>query len=366
MRIGIDGDPITVGRTGVGLYVAELVSHILRLAPQEEFLIYRTRHGSDRACLGAWKGKARVISAPKPLLALRTWLDQLDVYHGTNYRLRGSARQGAVLSIHDLAIVRMPEVARHQWMVGWKCEKTRRMAQRATIVITGSEHTARDLVELIGVPREKIEVTHYGVGEEFYPDRTRAGRKEVCRRHVLPRHRYILFVGTLEPRKNLPTLVAAFGRLPDIRRSHCLVLAGAPGWRVQEIHDAIVRSGLVGEVIMPGYLCADELRSLYTYADLFVYPSLYEGFGFPPLEAMACGAPVITSNVSSLPEVVGDAALQVDPRDPRALAHAMQTVLEDEQVAATLRSRGFDRAKQFSWEQTARKTLQIYRRVSNV
>ena len=114
---------------------------------------------------------------------------------------------------------------------------------------------------------------------------------------------------------------------------------------------------------MPGYLPADDLRRLYSYADLFVYPSLYEGFGLPPLEAMACGAPVITSNTSSFPEVVGDAALQIDPRDPDALADAMNAVLEDESLAATLRASGFDRVKRFSWERAARETLQVYRRV---
>jgi glycosyltransferase involved in cell wall biosynthesis len=122
---------------------------------------------------------------------------------------------------------------------------------------------------------------------------------------------------------------------------------------------------LVGEVIMPGYLPTDELRSLYSYADLFVYPSLYEGFGLPPLEAMVCGAPVITSNSSSFPEVVGDAALQIDPQDPDALADAVKAVLEDESLAAALRARGFDRAKRFSWERAARETLEVYREVGN-
>jgi len=174
----------------------------------------------------------------------------------------------------------------------------------------------------------------------------------------------VLFVGTLEPHKNIPTLVRAFGRLAHIRRSHCLVLVGAPGWQAQEIDDAVRSSGLAGEVVMPGYLPQEEVRRLYSYADLFVYPSLYEGFGLSPLEAMACGAPVITSNASLFPEVVGDAALPVDPRDPAAPAEAMEAVLEDESLAATLRARGFNHAKRFSWERTARKILQIYRRIA--
>ena len=365
MRIGIDADPIVDGGGGVGRYTLELVSHLTRLASEEELILCSTRPGRAWALSERWGGQFRVISAPKPLLAVRTWLDRLDVYHGTNYRLRGYGRRGTVLSIHDLAIECTPGLARHDWIARRKSEKTKRMAHQATVVVVGSEHTARDVVEVMGVPREKITVINYGVGEEYYPERTAGGREAISRRYALPRGRYVLFVGTLEPRKNLPTLIAAFSRLSRIRRSHCLILAGTLGWRIQEVYEAVARCGLVGQVIMPGYLPTDEVRTLYSYADLFVYPSLYEGFGLPPLEAMGCGAPVITSNTSSLPEVVGDAALQVDPRDAEALAHAMESVLEDESLAAILRARGFDRVKRFSWEEMARRTLEIYRRVGN-
>jgi glycosyltransferase involved in cell wall biosynthesis len=365
MRIGIDASPMAARQAGVGQYAAKLISHLVRLAPEEEFVLYRTGPWGGSVESAEWGAHVRVVSAPKLLLHARSRLDRLDVYHGTNYRLRGAGRRGTVLSIHDLAAERVPGVIRRRVGVRLASEKTRRVAHRATYVIVPSEHTAKDVVEVMGVPREKIGVIAYGVGEEYYPERTRGDRDALRRRHGLPHERYILYVGTLEPRKNLPALIAAFGRLSRVRRSHCLVLAGSPGWGVQEIHDAIDRSGLAGAVVMPGYLPADELRSLYSYADLFVFPSLYEGFGLPPLEAMACGAPVITSNTSSLPEVVGDAALQVDPRDVEALAHAMKSVLEDESLAAILRARGFDRVKRFSWEETARRTLEVYRRVGN-
>ncbi len=363
MRIGIDAGPMAARRAGVGQYAVKLISHLVRLAPEEEFVLYRTGPWSGSAESAEWGAHVRVVSAPKLLLHARSRLDRLDVYHGTNYRLRGAGRRGTVLSIHDLAAERLPGVIRRRVGVRLASEKTRRAAHRATYVIVPSEHTARDVAEVMGVPRERIEVIAYGVGEEYYPERAPGVREALRRRHGLPLERYVLCVGTLEPRKNLPALIAAFGRLPRARRSHCLVLAGSPGWRTQEIYNAIDRFGLAGAVVMPGYLSADELRRLYSYADLFVFPSLYEGFGLPPLEAMACGAPVITSNRASLPEVVGDAALQIDPGDPGALAEAMTAVLDDESLAASLRERGFDRVKRFSWERTARQTLELYHRV---
>lgn len=363
MRIGIDASPMVGRQGGVGRYTAKLISHLIRLAPEEEFVLYRTGMWDKSAEAEGWGAGVRVVSAPKLLVRARSRLDRLDVYHGTNYRLRGTGRRGTVLTIHDLAAERLPGVVRRRWGLRLASEKSRRAAHRATCVIVPSEHTARDLMEVMGIPRERIEVITHGVGEEYYPERTPGGGEALRRRYALPRERYILCVGTLEPRKNLPTLIAAFGLLSRVRRSHCLVLAGPLGWRVQEICHAIDRSGLAREVVMPGYLPADELRSLYSHADLFVFPSLYEGFGLPPLEAMACGTPVITSNTSSLPEVVGEAALQIDPGDPDTLAEAMNAVLDDESLAASLRERGFDRVKRFSWERAARQTLELYHRV---
>ncbi|MDE2058505.1 MAG: glycosyltransferase family 4 protein [candidate division NC10 bacterium] len=354
-----------IRQAGIGQYVANLVTHMGRLAPEDEFVLYRTGMWGESKSPAGWSGHVRVVSAPKLLLRVRSRLDDLDVYHGTSYRLRGIGRCGSIVTIHDLAAERMPGIAPRRWRARLASEKTRRTVHQATLVVVPSEQAARDVGDLMGVPREKIEIINQGVGDDYYPERVAGGREALCRRYALPRDRYVLFVGTLEPRKNIPTLVRAFGGMTRIRRSHCLVLVGAPGQGIEEISDVVRGSGLDGEVVMPGYLPPEEVRRLYSYADLFVYPSLYEGFGLPPLEAMACGTPTITSNTSSLPEVVGEAALQVDPRDPEALADAMNAILEDETLAVMLRARGFDRIKQFSWERTARETLQAYRRVGS-
>lgn len=364
MRIGIDANPMFIRQAGIGQYVANLITHMVRLAPEDEFVLYRTGMWGELKTPTEWGRNVRVVSAPKLLLRVRSRLDELDVYHGTSYRLRGIGRRGSIVSIHDLAAERMPGIAPRRWGARLASEKTRRTVHRATLVVVPSEHAARDVSDLMGVPREKIEIINQGVGDDYFPEHVAGGREALCRRYALRKDRYVLFVGTLDPRKNVPTLVRAFGRLTHVRRSHCLVLVGAPGQGIQEIADVVRGSGLDEAVVMPGYLPPEEVRRLYSYADLFVYPSLYEGFGLPPLEAMACGTPTITSNTSSLPEVVGEAALQVDPLDPEVLADAMNTVLEDQALAAMLRARGFERAKRFSWEGTARKTLQAYHRVA--
>src|SRR3990172_8002416 len=180
MRTGIDASPMAARRAGVGQYAAKLISHLVRLAPEEEFVLYRTGPWGGSVESAEWGAHVRVVSAPKLLVQTRSRLDRLDVYHGTNYRLRGSGRRGTVLSIHDLAIECTPGLARHDWIARRKSEKTKRTAHQATVVVVGSEHTARDVVEVMGVPREKIKVINYGVGEEYYPERTAGGREALC------------------------------------------------------------------------------------------------------------------------------------------------------------------------------------------
>ena len=167
MRIGIDATPMFVRLVGVGRYTAELVSHVVRLAPEEEFVLYRTGRWEESVGPAGWGGHVRVVSAPKLLLPVRARFDRLDVYHGTSYRLRGSGGRGTVVSIHDLAAERLPGLARRRWGLRLASEKTRRAAHQATVVVVGSEHTAQDVVEVMGIPREKIEVISYGVGEEI-------------------------------------------------------------------------------------------------------------------------------------------------------------------------------------------------------
>jgi glycosyltransferase involved in cell wall biosynthesis len=207
-----------------------------------------------------------------------------------------------------------------------------------------------------------VTVVPNGVGDEMQPlDPARVAAHRAAR--GLP-ERLILFLGTLEPRKNVLTLLEAFSLL--CRRpgfAHTLVIAGGKGWYYQEIETAVERLGLRERVIFAGFVPQEELPLWYNAADLFVYPSLYEGFGLPPLEAMACGTPVITSNTSALPEVVADAGLMVDPLDAAALAEAMAALLDDPEARRALRAAGLRQAASFSWRETAQRTATVYHRI---
>lgn len=224
-------------------------------------------------------------------------------------------------------------------------------------VLTDSHCSRRDIVERLGVPEERITVVYPGVERErFYPARpgstvSGSGRPAV------------LCVAGADPTKNVGVLVEAFTRLPSlIREAHDLVLAGDFRRRI-DLHEQVKRAGLEKQIVFTGVVSDDRLVELYQQAALFVFPSLYEGFGLPVLEAMACGCPVISSNASSLPEVAGDAALLVDPTDVEGLTRQMERVLTDGELQKDLRARGLDRAAQFSWDRTARETIAVYRRV---
>ncbi len=229
--------------------------------------------------------------------------------------------------------------------------------RRADRIMTISECSKRDIVRLYGVPAEKVTVTMLAADMSFCPVPAGLPGRLVT---DLPRP-YILNVGTLEPRKNLDGLLRAFAAARRQGLPHTLVIAGARGWGKSRLAPLVAQLGLADAVLFTGFVADEDLPHLYVGADFFIYPSLYEGFGLPPLEAMACGTPVITTNVSSLPEVTGDAALLVDPRSEAELAAAMLRLAGDSQLRQDLRERGLARAKEFSWQRTVSETLAVYR-----
>jgi glycosyltransferase involved in cell wall biosynthesis len=230
---------------------------------------------------------------------------------------------------------------------------------RADLVLADSQSTKDDLVELLGVEADRIEVVYPGVEERFHPIENQALLEEVRRRYNLP-PRFILGLGTLQPRKNFVRLIEAYSLLVTRHSSLQLVIAGGKGWLYEEIFATVERLGLEKKVVFPGFVADEDLPALYNLAELFVFPSLYEGFGLPPLEAMACGTPVITSDASSLPEVVGEAGLMVEATDVEGLTQAMQRVLEDSALRERMIAKGMKQAKKFTWEQAAAKLLSLY------
>ncbi len=264
-----------------------------------------------------------------------------------------------VVTIYDLSFLLFPRSFQRlrRFYLGLF---TRISAQKARRVIAVSENTRRDIVRLLEIPPEKVEVIHCGVGEIFRP--LPEGEVDNFRRRRGLPERFILFIGTLEPRKNVATLIEAYSLLIARYPSLKLIIGGAKGWFCEGIFAEVDRLGLQGRVLFPGYIPQRELPFWYNAAELFVYPSLYEGFGLPPLEAMACGTPVIASDASSLPEVVGEAGMLVNPLDVEALAEAMGHVLSDEALRRGMSERGLKRARRFSWRKMAHETVQLYRR----
>jgi len=247
----------------------------------------------------------------------------------------------------------LPPVARFYWAcwLPW----TLRFADA---IIADSEATRRDIVRLTNVDPGHITVTPLGVDKSFRPVDLDLQRS-MCTRYKLP-EQYILYVGTFEPRKGIDTLIQAFALLARRFPEHHLVLAGKKGWYWDSILQMIVSNGLEQRVHITGYVASEDLPSLYSAAHAFAFPSRYEGFGLPILEAMACGTPVICSNSSSLPEVCGDAGIQVPPDAPDQLAAALASVLADANLAQSLREKGLARAIQFTWQKTAEATLRVY------
>jgi len=219
-----------------------------------------------------------------------------------------------------------------------------------------------DVERHLRLPPERVRVVPLAAAPSFRPLEDATKMAAVRAKYDLP-ERFILNVGALEPGKNQATLVRAFRRLRRGGVEQALVIAGPPAWRYERLLRLVDRLGLTDEVRFLGYVPAEDLVALYNLADLFAFPSLYEGFGLPPLEAMACGTPMVCSNAASLPEVVGDAAITVDPYDVEGLAQAMHRVLTDASLREELRAKGLAQAKQFTWERTARETVAVYRQV---
>lgn len=284
------------------------------------------------------------------------WQEKIDLLHSMAFVTPLVSPCPSVVTVYDLSFVIFPQSFKYSRRF-YLALFTRLSARKARRIITISESTKRDTVRLLGVSSEKVDVVYCGVDKTFHPlpDREIASFRQ---KRGLP-ERIILFVGTIEPRKNVARLIEAYSHLRDERVK--LVIGGAKGWLYEEVFARVEELGLTGDVLFPGYIPPDELPLWYNAAELFVYPSLYEGFGLPPLEAMACGTPVITSNVSSLPEVIGEAGLTVDPIDSESLAEAMSRVLGDEALRQSMRERGLARANRFSWAKAARETVEVYR-----
>jgi glycosyltransferase involved in cell wall biosynthesis len=374
MRITLDLSPYVHRHAGLGRYAGELAAALQRIAPQHEYvgLYHATRAiplegelchlKTARVPLDAKPWRMSVLLAYYARVHMDRWLPQGDVFHATDHLLPPLKNARAVFTIHDLIFRFFPEyhLPLNRWFLGLMLPK---FMQRADAVIAVSEHTRRDVMKLMGVPGEKITVIYEGVHSSFRPVENRPELERVRALYQLPA-RFILFFSTIEPRKNLVTLLDAYAALlRQDSNAPPLVVAGRKGWLYQETLQHIRDLGLSERVRLTDWIANADVPALLNLAEVFVYPSLYEGFGLPPLEAMACGTPVIASNASSLPEVVGNAGILVEPRDAPGLAQALTRVLRDDALRHELRAKGLEQAARFTWERAARETLAVYERV---
>ncbi|MEZ4620307.1 MAG: glycosyltransferase family 1 protein [Caldilineaceae bacterium] len=291
-----------------------------------------------------------------------------QIYHATEHLLP-YLRRPTLLTVHDLIFERYPE---HHKLTNrlFLTVGMRLFVRRASAIVAVSQQTKRDLIELYQTPAEKIQVIYQGIDPSFAPataDQVERIRETYAPRAVDGRCRpYLLMLGTLEPRKNHLTAMKALLRLKAAGLPHALLVVGGEGWLFEPIRQQVAALALQNDVHFTGYVPAEDLAPLYGGAACVLQPSLYEGFGFPVLEAMACGAPVICSNVSSLPEAAGAAALMVDPLDDEALAAAVQRVITERNLAETMRAKGLIHAAQFRWERCAAETVAVYRRIVEI
>ena len=366
-RIVFDGLPLQVRSAGVAVYTRCVVQAMARLRPTSEFVFFgpprREVEPADWPANVGWQRSLRYplvmgVPAAAPRLIRLERVVAGDLFHATAYTAPHTRDVPIVVSVHDLALVRFPELGNAH--LRGVPERTRRAVAAARLVLASSETTRRDLIELLQVPAERIRVVYLGCDAMFRALPADAARAYVRERYGLAAP-YLLHVGTLEPRKNLPRLISAYARLRAARHDvPTLLLAGARGWQYEAVFQRVEALALRDHVRFTERVPTADLPALYGAAAAFVYPSLYEGFGLPPLEAMACGTPVVCSNTTSLPEVTGDAALLVDPYDESAWTAAMQRILDDAALRSSLRGRGLERAQLFSWERCARETLAAY------
>jgi glycosyltransferase involved in cell wall biosynthesis len=337
-----------------------------RLAPYLNggpLLAVRVARKLDRELvLPLWKKLADTETAsPNRFPLAGSAFERLDVFHHVCILLFPIHPRANVLTIPDVTTRRVPQLHEQQSIAF--VEEAFTHADEMDLIITSSEHTKHDVVDLLGIDEERIRVTPLAAHAQYRRIEDPVQVRSVLAKYDLAGRPYVLSLGTLEPRKNLCRLLEAFQRLKQEAPAleHALVLAGGKGWMAEAVFKTIGDLGLASEVKWLGKVPFADLPALLNGADLFVYPSLYEGFGLPPLEAMACGAPVVAANTTSLPEVVGDAGVLVDPYRVEEIAEAMHRVLTDRELNAALRVQARARAQTFSWERTARQTFAAYR-----
>ncbi len=370
LKLTLDVSPTAQGHAGLGRYAAEVARSLRDHHPDLDLTLFYNQDGHARlpddlqslptrtVTLGNKPWRMSVLLSSLLRIPLDRTFGSPDIVHAPNHLLAhfGSAR--TVYTLHDLIFLQYPDyhLLYNRLYLRFSMPRYLRAAEA---IITPSECSKRDALTAYNLPPEKFHVIYEAAAPIFKPISQPDLLHQVQHKYHLP-EKFILHVGTIEPRKNLSRLLEAFQPLlaewPDLK----LLLVGKKGWLYDDFFAKLQGLGLSEQVIFPGYIAETDLPALYQLATLFVFPSLYEGFGLPPLEAMACGTPVISSHAASLPEVVGEAGLLIDPTNTAALHQAMRRLLNDDQLQTDLRERGLRQAAKFSWRKAVDELVNVY------
>lgn len=367
MQIAIDASTIST-QGGPRTYVLGLLEALLRNDRENDYVVFY----NEPSHLGRFpRAKEVVLPGKNPLarlwrehvlLPLACRREKIDVLHCPKSAIPFFTPCPTVVTLHDLIPLKHPETEKVAARIYWRLQIPI-AARRSDFIITDSEHARGEILTDFGVPPEKVRAVMLGFDPAMIAPRDNDHGLRIRGRYGLPAS-YILYVGTIQPRKNLDTLIEAFSRLKkEGFYQGKLVIVGRKGWLYDKLFARITELHLDSQVIFTGFVPDEELPYIFDAARVFVYLSLFEGFGLPPLEAMACGVPVITSNTTSLPEVVGDAGIAIPPLDVAQVTAALKSVIEDPVMAAAMKEKGSIRARSFSWDVAAATTLEIYKSV---
>jgi len=380
-RIGIDVRCLTEGRrTGVEEYTINLLKEVFRLDTQNEYRLFFNSWKDSQADLTWIKEFPQVklfkFKIPNKILNLCFWylnwpkIDQMlggvDVFFMPNLTFAAlSQKTKLIITLHDLSFERYPEMFSWKRRLWHYLVEPRKLCRQAEKIIAVSESTKNDLVNLYKISPEKISVIYNGLADKFRViDRNDKQLIAVKERYQLP-YRFVLYLGTIEPRKNISSLIKAFNQLKNQARAenneelnkYKLVIAGQDGWLMKDIWREIDSSPYRADILQISFVAEEDKEYFYNLSSLFVYPSFFEGFGFPPLEAMRCGVPVITANYSSLPEVVNSGGIMIDPYRPSEIATAMWEILTNKTLREKLIQKGLEQAQKFNWKKSAKKFI---------
>ncbi|MFO7538610.1 MAG: glycosyltransferase family 1 protein [Chloroflexota bacterium] len=366
MRIGFDGTPLQYIRSGVGIYAEQLLRHLPLARPEWEYLLYTNKPFTVNGIPGVrpvagYFPRSRWVWMQFKLPQIIPHSD-VDLCHFMNNSAPLRSISPYVITIHDASLFLYRQY--HPWsrLVALRLLLPE-VARRSQAVITISQASRQDLIRMLRLPPEKVHLVHIAASRDFRPLCDKEKRLRLQQKYHLP-SKFVLYVGTIEPRKNLLRLIAAFARIQADHPDCHLVLVGPEGWMMNgALEKKTIAANLSGKVHYLGFVAQADLPGIYSLATLFAFPSLYEGFGLPLLEAMACGTPVLTSNCSAMPEVSGTAAYLVDPNSVDSIANGLSCLLNSPAQREWYREQGLVRVQQFSWERTARETAAVYEQI---